>query len=90
MKTKKRINSKVYRFNTVSVIGLTATALLANPEFLEAIPYWGYIILMVLGALANNGFREVTNIPIEGSIGARKLNPLEAANQQDDMDIKDI
>jgi len=76
---KKRVDSKVWRFNVASIISLTAIALLANKDFLEAIgPMW-YIILMIVGAAANAGLREVTNMPIEGSVGDKPLNPVDEA-----------
>lgn len=79
MVTKKRIDSTTWQFNSISIVALVTTALLASPEFLEAIGPMGYIVLMILGAIANNLIREKTNVPIEGSIGEERLGPIEKA-----------
>ena len=43
MITKKRIDSKVYRFNVGSILALAVTALMADKEFLKAVGVYVYI-----------------------------------------------
>ena len=82
MITKKRIDSKVYRFNVGSILALAVTALMADKEFLEAVGVYGYIGLMIAGALVNAGIREFTVVPLAPI--KEKLNPLEQALKDDD------
>ena len=84
MINKKRIKSKVYRFNIPSMIALTLTALLADPKFLAEIPPWAYISLMIIGAAINTRLRDGTGVPIEGTKIDKKLNPIDKALARED------
>ena len=81
---KKRKDSKNYRFNIPSIIGLSITALLADPKFLQAIDSRWYILLMIVGAVVNVAIRDRTGVPIEGTEMDRKLNPIDLAIAEED------
>ena len=92
MATKKRVHSKVYKFNVSSVFALALTALFADPKFLDAIGAKGYIAMMIIGALINAGLREFTEdklTPIVKEKQPRILDPLEEAFRKDAEELEE-
>ena len=92
METKKRIDSKVYKFNVSSIITLALAALFADPEFLNAIGAKGYIALMIVGALVNAVLREYTEkklAPILVPKEPKVLDPLEEAFRKDAEELEE-
>ena len=92
METKKRIHSKVYRFNVSSIITLALAALFADPKFLDAIGAKGYIYLMIAGAVINAILREFTGKKLEPILKQKPppiLDPLEEALRKDAEELEE-
>lgn len=79
MPVKKPKDSKVLKFNIGSILILAIAALSADPVFLEAVGYKGYIALMIAGAVVNAILRQYTVKPLATSKEGKELNALEQA-----------
>ena len=92
MATKKRVDSKVYKFNIASIVTLALAALFADPQFLDAIGTKGYIYLMIAGAIINAVLREYTEKPLAPILTPKQprvLDPLEEAFRKDAEDLEE-
>ena len=85
--SKRAIESRSYWYYLAVVVGAVIAAIMADDSFKELIGSY-FVLFIIADKMISAYLRTITEKKIE--FGKPKLNPLEAALRQDDIDIKEV
>ncbi len=89
VETKLPLESKNYWYFFFVVIGAIVTAILADENFKALIGSY-FVFFVIADKMISAYLRTITSKKIVWKKPSTKLNPMDEALRQDDIDIKDI